>query len=546
MLFHSHAFVLGFLPVCLGGFFLSGRIGGSDWALRWLVAASLVFYGWWDPRFVPLLIGSILVNHGIAKYIRARLRAEWHGAFSDQVEAFQNRHGPARPGHLSTLGARTGRPDEPGHDGGRTGHANLTGNRSNAARWALTAGIVLNLSVLAWFKYADFLLHMVAPGTAPLSLALPLAVSFFTFQQIMFLTDSWRDPRQDISLLRSAAFVTFFPHLIAGPIVRPDDIIPQLRQPGLWRPNADNLSAGLVIFLLGLGKKLALADMFGGFADTGFNAAAAGASLTFFEAWYATLAYALQIYFDFSGYSDMAIGLARMMNVRFPLNFDSPYQAHDIAAFWRRWHITLGAFLRDFVYIPLGGGRRRRGLNLMATMLLCGLWHGAAWQFVLWGGLHGLFLTVHAAFRRGVNHSASLRAGPRLPSGLGQALTLFAVVVAWVPFRAEGLGTAWSMLRAMAGANGAALPAMIVGFCPPLAWFATPVSVLPYLGDARTLSFPEVSACLLLGWFIVLALPNIHTMSERHRAWALTSGFAFTAQALFFAPRVAPFLYFRF
>jgi alginate O-acetyltransferase complex protein AlgI len=488
MLFQSRTFIFVFLPVCLGGFFLVARLAGSVWALRWLVAGSLFFYGWWDPRFVPLLVGSILFNHWIACDIRRLCQA--------------------------------GLP--------RTAQRSLTG------------GIVVDLSLLAWFKYADFLLHIVAPDQPALDIPLPLAISFFTFQQIMFLVEAWRHPDRDTDLLHCAAFVTFFPHLIAGPIVRPHDIIPQLQYSSLGQPRRENISAGLLIFLLGLGKKLVLADMFGGFADTGFNAAAAGAQLTFFEAWYATWAYALQIYFDFSGYSDMAIGLARMMNIRFPINFDSPYQAANISAFWRRWHITLGAFLRDYVYIPMGGsriGKYRRLGNLLLTMLLVGLWHGAAWRFVLWGGLHGVFLAVHAWFRGG---------GLRLPGPLAKALTLFAVVVAWVPFRADGLTTAWSMLLAMAGANGIALPYMIVGFWPSLAWIATPVPVLPWLGDARTLSFPEVTACLALGWFIVLALPNVHAMSEHSRSWALTSGFAFTVQALFFAPRVVPFLYFQF
>jgi alginate O-acetyltransferase complex protein AlgI len=488
MLFHSLAFIFAFLPVFLGGFFLLARLAGSVWALRWLVAGSLLFYGLWDPRFVPLLVGSVLVNHWIARDIR---------------------------------GLR---------DAGLPG----------TAQRSLAGGIILNLSVLAWFKYADFLLHVVAPDARSLNFPLPLAISFFTFQQVMFLVEAYRNPDQHTDLLHCAAFITFFPHLIAGPIVRPHDIIPQLSHSALARPQAENLSAGTLIFLLGLGKKLVLADMFGGFADTGFDAAAAGAHLTFFEAWYATLAYALQIYFDFSGYSDMAIGLARMMNIRFPLNFDSPYQASDISAFWRRWHITLGAFLRDYVYIPLGGsrqGERRRLGNLLVTMLLVGLWHGAAWRFVLWGGLHGVFLAVHAGFRG---------AGWRMPAPLARGLTLFVVIVAWVPFRAEGLTTAWSMLLAMAGANGIALPTMIVGAWPALGWIATPVPVLPYLGDARTLSFPEVTACLLLGWIIAVALPNIHTMSDRSKSWALTSGFALTMQALFFAPRVMPFLYFQF
>ena len=299
----------------------------------------------------------------------------------------------------------------------------------------------------------------------------------------------------------------------------------------------EHIAEGLTIFLLGLAKKLVLADTFANFSDVGFAAAAHGAPLSFVEAWYAAASYALQIYFDFSGYSDMAIGLARMMNVRFPENFASPYKAANIADFWRRWHITLSRFLRENVYIPLGGNRHgeaRRNVNLMATMLLGGLWHGAAWNFVLWGGLHGLYLVVHGQFRW------------KLPAAAGRALTLLAVVVAWVPFRASGLDATVAMLRGMAGLNGIALPQMIVHAFPPLAAIATPVPLLPYLGDARTLSFPEVTACLALGWTIVLALPTVHELSERARGWALTGGFAFTVQALFFAPHVTPFLYFQF
>ncbi len=482
MMFHTTTFVLGFLPVCMAGFFIIGRVRTAPWTLAWLIACSLFFYGWWNPRHLPLLIGSVVVNHGIA----ARMR------WSRRPKAW------------------------------------------------LATGVVLNLATLGWFKYADFLLHIVIPGAPALPVALPLAISFFTFQQIMFLADSAKFPAREKRFLPYAAFVMFFPHLIAGPIVRPGEIVPQLTAPRLARPSIENLTEGLLIFLLGLGKKLVLADMFGGFADTGFNAAAQGTQLTFFEAWYATLAYALQIYFDFSGYSDMAMGLARMLNVRFPMNFDSPYQASDIAAFWRRWHITLGSFLRDYLYIPLGGNRvghwRRTG-NLMATMLLVGLWHGAAWTFVAWGGLHGLFLVVHTQYRK---------LFPPMPAAIGQAITLFAVIVAWVPFRATSFGCALGMVRGMAGLNGIALPRMIVAALPPLAAIADPVSVMPSLGDGRTLSFPEVSACLLLGWLIVLTVPNIHRMTSRTRHWTLTGGFAFSVQALFFAPHVAPFLYFQF
>ncbi len=503
MLFNSPAFILGFMPLAFGGFFLAGRLSGPRAALAWLMLTDLVFYGWWNPRYVPLLVGSVAVNYALGQHI---LRL-----------------------------AEAGR-----HDAVCSGAARIGAASMRAARIWVTAGVALNLALLGWFKYADFLLHAAAPHAPSLGIVLPLAISFFTFQQIMFLVDSLRLDRPATGALPYAAFVCFFPHLIAGPIVRPADILPQLQAPRLTRPIAANIAAGLTIFLLGLGKKLVLADTFGSFADTGFAAASHGTVLTLLEAWCAVLAYTLQIYFDFSGYSDMAIGLARMANVRFPLNFNSPYKARDIADFWRRWHMSLSRFLRDYLYIPLGGNRHgeaRRLLNLMLTMLLGGLWHGAAWTFVAWGGLHGLYLIVHQIWSR---------VGWRLPAPLAQGLTLLAVIVAWVPFRADGMHATLGMLRGMAGLNGFALPQMIIGAWPGLTVVARPVPVLLSLGAARTLSLPEVSACLLLGWLIVLTLPHVHELSERARGWALTAGFAFTAQALFFAPYAAPFLYFRF
>ncbi|MGH7041270.1 MAG: MBOAT family O-acyltransferase [Acetobacteraceae bacterium] len=492
MLFNSEPFVLGFLPAVLGGTFLLGRIGGARASLAFLIAASLLFYGWWNPPFVLLLGGSIVVNYAIGQHL---LRLAGSG-------------------------------------------------RDRAARAWLTAGVTANLALLGWFKYAGFLAAGIAAlfgaASPELHIFLPLAISFFTFQQIMFLADSRRLARPDGGFLGYAAFVAFFPHLIAGPIVRPAEIIPQLLAPDAARPRMDALCDGATIFLLGLAKKLVLADLFARFADVGFDAAAHGAQLSFFSAWYAAASYGLQIYFDFSGYSDMAIGLARMLNVRFPLNFASPYQARNIAEFWRRWHITLGGFLRDYLYIPLGGSRAgewKRARNLMLTMLACGLWHGAAWQFVLWGGLHGIFLVVHTTWRR---------AGWRLPGPAAQALTLLAVVAAWVPFRATGLGVALSVLRGMAGLHGVTLPAMIVHWLPVLGVVIRPVPLLAHLGAARTLSFPQVSACLALGWGIVLLAPHLHELTARTRSFALTASFAFTVQGLFFAPKVVPFLYFRF
>ncbi|MDE2514406.1 MAG: MBOAT family protein [Rhodospirillales bacterium] len=493
MLFNTPVFVLGFLPAMLAVFFLAGRWGGVGGALAAVIGGSLVFYAWWNPPYVLLLGGSILVNYALARRIDA-----------------------ARPGN-------------------------------RARRW-LIVGLVFDLGLLGVFKYADFVWGSLAALTGALTgraapasgIVLPLAISFFTFQQVMFLVDTARSGCPARNLRDYAAFIAFFPHLIAGPIVRPAEIIAQLRRPALARPDAEALAAGATLFLLGLAKKLVLADAFGALADPGFAAAAAGAQPSLLEAWVATLAYALQIYFDFSAYSDMAIGLARMLNVRFPLNFDSPYQARGIGDFWRRWHITLGRFLRDYVYIPLGGNRSgawRAGCNLMATMLLCGLWHGAAWRFVLWGGLHGVFLITERLWRR---------LGLRLPGLLAQCLTLAAVILAWVPFRAEGMAASGAMLRGLAGLNGCALPAMIWRALPWVQPFFRPVAMLAHLGDARTLALPQAVALLALGWAIVLFLPSLHRMRRNGQMRALVAGFALSMQGLFFAPHVAPFLYFRF
>jgi alginate O-acetyltransferase complex protein AlgI len=295
--------------------------------------------------------------------------------------------------------------------------------------------------------------------------------------------------------------------------------------------------------LLGLAKKLVLADGFAPLANRGFDAAAHGGTLTLLEAWYAALAFSLQIYFDFSGYSDIAIGLARMFNIRFPLNFDSPYKALTIQDFWRRWNMTLSRFLRDFLYIPLGGNRHgepRRLFSLMLTMLLGGLWHGAAWRFLLWGGLHGLYIIVHQEWQRRAPHWA------RPPRVVSHGLTLLAVVVAWLPFRAANLAATVAIMRGMVGLNGLAIPAPLVALAPWLGRIAHTVPVLPALGDARTLSLPDATACLMIGWFIVLCLPNLHEASPRLRGWGLLGTGGFTVQALFFAGVATPFLYFRF
>ena len=389
MLFSSQVFILVFLPTVLCLYYIAAEHRPSRQVL--IILASLVFYAWWDIRFVPLLVGLTFANWAIA------------GAYGRRY-----------------------------------------------ARWIPTAGIVLNLAVLVLFKYLNFLLVTAAElvGLAPpsFSIILPLGISFFVFQKIAYLVDLRRGDRHIYGLRDFFMFVTFFPQLIAGPLVRHHEIIPQFaadpRRVEMW----ENLSRGFLLFLIGLLKKAALADTAALVADRLFLKAT-GFPLSAAEAWAAAGSYALQIYFDFSGYSDMAIGLALMFGLRLPINFDAPYRATSIRDFWRRWHITLSRFLRDYLYVPLGGNRSgaaRQAANVVFTMLLGGLWHGASWTFVAWGGLHGLALAGNAAWRR--------RFRP-LPAVLGWALTLLFVVTTWVLFRAD-FATAARVLAAMAGWNG--------------------------------------------------------------------------------------------
>ena len=387
MLFNTQAFVLAFLPVALGLYYIARSHRQRQLVL---VGASLAFYGCWDVRFVPALAGLTLANWLVVQWWAARPR-----------------------------------------------------------RVILSLGIALNLLVLGVCKYADFLganlAALLGAGFTPFGFILPLGVSFFTFQKISYLVDLRRGDRHVYGLLDFFAFVTFFPQLIAGPLVRHNEIIPQFsrdpRGPAAW----EALSRGLALFTIGFAKKAGLADTAAPVCDGLFALAGAG-PLNLAQAWAAAGSYALQIYFDFSGYSDMAIGLGLMFGLRLPHNFDAPYRALGIRDFWRRWHMTLSRFLRDYVYVPLGGNRRgSQAANVVLTMLLGGLWHGAAWTFVAWGGAHGLALALNGAWTR---------RGLRMPAGPAWALTLLFVVVAWVPFRAPDFGTAWRVLQGMAGLGG--------------------------------------------------------------------------------------------
>jgi len=397
MLFNSFEFLFVFLPLTLVGYYVLRTWVAHHAALVALTLASLLFYAWWDVRYLPLLLGSVVVNHVLGVVI--------------------TRHG-SKP-------------------------------------W-LALGVVLNLAALGLFKYADFLVgnfNALTGVDAPLpGLSLPLALSFFTFQQISFLVDVARRQATAGPFVNHALFVSFFPQLIAGPIVRHDQIASQYADTTRKDDLADNLGVGLSIFAIGLAKKVLLADNLEPYAADAFTAAASGEPVGLMQAWTGGLCYALQIFFDFSGYSDMALGLARMFGYKLPANFNAPYRATSVIDFWRRWHITLSLFLRDYLYIPLGGSRRggrRRAINLMIVMLLGGLWHGAAWTFVVWGGLHGLGLAWCHLINR-------LRPEGLFPKArwISVLVTFLFVTVTWVFFRADSFASASAMLSGMAGLNG--------------------------------------------------------------------------------------------
>jgi alginate O-acetyltransferase complex protein AlgI len=368
---------------------------------QWLlIGISLIFYGWWDARFVPLLVGQIA--------------AIWL---------------------LSLLGARTG------------------------SRSPLVVGIALNLAALGTFKYLDFLLGIVEAATGialpRAHLVLPIGISFFSFQLISYLADRFRNEAPIYPFRPFALFVLLFPHLIAGPIVRHNELIPQFaddpRRPGLWA----RVGTGVILLTMGLAKKVLLADPLAKLVDPLF-ATATEHMLGFGEAWTAALGFSFQLFLDFSAYTEMAIGIALLFGLVLPENFRRPYLATDLREFWQRWHITLSHFIRDYLYIPLGGSRHgpvRYVLATMAAMALCGLWHGAGWTFVIWGLWHGVGLVVCRTWQRGSWRRKTSR-GFAMPAVVGWAMTMLLVLVGWVVFRAADFKVAVAILGSLSGAGG--------------------------------------------------------------------------------------------
>lgn len=512
MLFNSPEFIFAFLPITLILFYFLSRFKAS-YAILGLIFCSLVFYGWWNPKYLLLIILSILFNYGT--YL--------------------------------LMGRSNGFP----------------------RKWLLIAGITLNLAALAYFKYAYFIVDNInALTTLNISLGeiiLPLAISFFTFQQITFLVDTYQDKTTKHDFSRYCLFVLFFPQLIAGPIVHHKEMIPQFSKQTLPKNISENFNAGITLFAIGLFKKVMLADNLALIADPAFSMAELNQQLSFFDAWFGAIAYSFQLYFDFSGYSEMALGIAIMFGIRLPLNFFSPYKSKNIIEFWQRWHMTLSRFLKDYLYIPLGGNRNgaiKRYRNLLLTMLLGGIWHGAGWTFLIWGALHGFFLVVNHRWRSFSEHKQN-NLLIRFTVLLSPLITFLCVVLAWVVFRAESINGASQMLSAMLQldsiATSEAYLRKIVQL-PLLDLFQ------PATGSSKSLI---LYAILILSASIIFLLPNtVELMQKEHPAldkagfvekensnmriqwhatpaWQLIIAILLSATLLSSAG-VSPFLYFQF
>ncbi len=374
MVFSSFPFLLLFLPITLIGYFGLSRCKNAKLQRLFLTVASLFFYSVNNPKYLLLIIASVVVNYGLARALQGVQR------------------------HKKAL---------------------------------LFIGALFNLALLGYYKYFNFFIENLSALTGMdflvRQIALPLGISFFTFQQLSFLISIYRKEETVEDFLTYCLFVTFFPQLVAGPIVLYNELVPQLRNEALRRFNVNHFTSGLYLFVIGMFKKAVVADTFAIFVNNGFG----GESLGWLAAWCVSLSYTLQIYFDFSGYSDMAVGLAKLFNFDIPFNFLSPYRAESIRDFWKRWHITLGRALRTYIYIPLGGNKKglvRTCINLFLTFLVSGLWHGAAWTFVLWGVLHGVLAVIERIFDRWLR---------KIPKAIRIAVTFIEVNLLWVLFRAE-------------------------------------------------------------------------------------------------------------
>lgn len=472
MLFNSFEFIFLFLPVAFGLYALALYWRATGLAFAVLTAASLFFWAYWNPAYLPLIVFSLVVNFGLG---------------------------------IGILAARDAK-------------------RRQLAKTLVIAGIAVNLAVIGYYKYWHFFVttagQIAGTGWTAEKLIIPVGISFFTFTQIAFLVDVYTGHTQEKRPLRYSVFLLFFPHLLAGPIIHHREIMPQFDRLRSSLAVDRVLAVGLTIFTIGLAKKVLIADTLAPFNDAVFAQAAQGRAVDFLSAWGATFGYSFQLYFDFSGYSDMAVGLGYMFGVRLPVNFYSPYRARNFAEFWRGWHITLSRFLRDYVYLPLGGnrqGRLRRHINILATMALGGLWHGAGWTFILWGCFQGLGIVIahmwHDTRRR-------LALGEPRADGLGRwlamAATFLMVTLLWVLFRADSVVAAIEVYRGLAGFSGIVLPQRLADIA------ALSPEVLTRLGMTTSADFALSGLALQFGLCAVLLgvvwlLPNTSEIMSRYR-----------------------------
>ena len=489
MLFNSYTFILLFLPLAAAGYFLLHRYVSAKWAFLFLLAASLGFMSLWNLHFSLVLLASVVINFLCGT-------------------------------SLSRVAQKGGK------------------NK----RIIFVLAIVFNILYLGFFKYSNFFVENInavfATEMPRLSLLLPLGISFYTFMQIAWLTDIYRRGGYRYDFLNYCLYVTFFPYVISGPIAYHSEIIPQFKSGNVGIFNLANVCRGLFIFSMGLFKKAAIADALAVIADGGF---AATGNLTFTEAWLTSLSYTMQLYFDFSGYTDMAIGVALIFNIELPANFNSPYKSLDIREFWRRWHITLSRFLRDYIYIPLGGNRAgevRLYVNLMLTFLIGGLWHGAAWTFVFWGFLHGAALCLHRLW---------MKTGISLPKIPAWFITFNFINAAWVFFRASSIGDAFRILKSMAGLNGVLVSPNLAGSA-----FWQKMTTLgvqfghwrAHLPKAETM---EYFLCILLIPVVLLLKNSNHYLNQFTPTWKNAMWAALMlAWGLLLLNRTSTFLYFNF
>ena len=485
MLFNSYEFIFFFLPITFFIYFYLNKKRFTTASKAFLVFASLFFYSWWNIVYLPLILVSMLVNYTLGR-------------------------------ELANFGVKS---------------------RKVSAKKLLTFGIVFNLGLLGYFKYTDFFIlnynRLMHTEHHLWHLALPLAISFYTFQQIAYLVDSYRQETKEYDFLNYSLFVTFFPQLIAGPIVHHAEMMPHFSQLRNKIKNSYNIALGLFIFSMGLFKKVVIADTFAQWVTLGFDLSE---SLNMLEAWTTSLSYTLQLYFDFSGYTDMAIGIALLFNIKIPMNFFSPYKATSIQDFWRRWHITLSRFLRDYIYIPLGGNRKgeiRTYSNLLITFLLGGIWHGAGWTFVLWGLLHGLALMIHRAWSK---------FKITLPTLFGWFITFNFLNITWVFFRAENFQDAMKVLNGMFRGE-LVVPSSLAMYLESVKAYGV------HFGNWSKLFAGEnyLIVWLFTGLSIVLFLPNSMEWKEKFKPnffyMILTIIFSLS---IFMLYRKSEFLYFNF